>query len=296
MCCHPLFGSDFGRGIGLPVVIAMLTLYTACSAWPGAPVDTVVAQAFDKKLLVSELEAALPPGLEVSDSLLFVNAYIDKWLKENVVLYTAEQNLPVDLQIDKLVKSYRASLIMHQYEKFVVESLLDTVISLDELEAYYDEYKSQYHLESTIVRCHLIKVPSKTPDRVLKRFEELWKSNKAQSQADLIGLSNSYAERFYLSDSLWYKLDLISQEMPEGSVNLSAIRNNRVFHLINDDYNYFLRLLEIKDRKEIAPLAFVQEQAAKVILHQRKVALLESWKDDLFRKAQTDNQIKLLAP
>jgi hypothetical protein len=81
--------------------------------------------------------------------------------------------------------------------------------------------------------------------------------------------------------------------MPIGSININAIRNNRVFQLTNDDYYYFLKILEIKDKKEIAPLAFIQEQASKVILHKRKIALLEKLKEDLYQRASSRDNIKL---
>jgi hypothetical protein len=258
-----------------------------------APVDVQMAQVFDKRLYASEVNAVLPEGLDSSDRILAQNAYVDRWIKENVMLHEAEKNMPADLQIDRLVKDYKASLIMYQYEKSVVETLLDTVISDEELEAYYDENKSQYQLEATIVRCHLIKLPRSLDDKIIKKIESSWKSNKDSDFRDLVSLSNRYASTYYLSDSIWYKLDVISQEMPQGSINLNAIRNNKVFQLTNDEYYYFLKILDIKDKKEIAPLAFIQEQASRVILHKRKIALLEKLKSDLYDRAVSRDNIKL---
>lgn len=272
----------------------MAATQAACNLQPTGQ-DVLLAQVFDKRLYLSEVRAVLSPNLTSSDSILVQNAYIDRWIKENVILHEAEKNIPADLQIDKLVKDYQASLIMHQYEKSVVENLLDTIISDHELEAYYEENKSQYQLESTIVRCHLIKLPRNLQDRIIKKFENNWKSNKKSDFLELVSLSNSYAKTYYLSDSIWYKLEVISQEMPQGSVNMNAIRNNKVFQLTNDEYYYFLKILETKDKKEIAPLAFIQEQASKVILHKRKIALLEKLKDDLYQRATSRENIKLFA-
>ena len=270
----------------------MMLNFSACNIRNNSE-DKLLAQVFDKRLYASEAEEVLPSALNYEDSVLALNAYIERWIRENVMMHEAEKNLPPDLKIDELVKDYESSLIMHQYEKSVVETLLDTLISEGELEQYYEENKSQYQLESTIVRCHLIKVPQSTDEKIIKRFEKNWKSKKAGDYQDLVALSNQYASTYYLSDSIWYKLDLIRQEMPIGSVNDNAIRNNRVFQLTNDDYYYFLKILEIKDKKEIAPLAFIQEQAAKVILHKRKIALLEKLKEDLYQRASSRNNIKL---
>lgn len=264
----------------------------SCEFTPGDE-DPMMAQVFDKKLFASEVNSVVPETMDSTDRILARNAYVDRWIKENVMLHEAEKNIPADLQIDKLVKDYQASLIMLQYEKSVVESLLDTVISDAELEAYYDANKSQYQLESTIVRCHLIKFPRSLDDKTVKKIDSSWKGNKDSDFRDLVSLSTTFAETYYLSDSIWYKLDVISQEMPKGSISLNAIRNNKVFQLTNDDYYYFLKILDVKDKTEIAPLAFIQEQASRVILHKRKIALLEKLREDLYQRAVSRNNIKI---
>ena len=276
------------------IFMVSIAAVTSCDLHKTAQDDVLVAQVFDKRLYATEVKAVLSEALDSSEQILARNAYIDRWIKESVILHEAEKNIPADLQIDRLVADYKASLIMLQYEKSVVESLLDTVISDLELEEYYEENKSQYQLEATIVRCHLIKLPRNLDDKIVKRIESSWKSNKESDFRDLVSLSNTYASSYYLSDSIWYKLDVISQEMPQGSINLNAIRNNKVFQLTNDDYYYFLKILEIKDKKEIAPLAFIQEQASRVILHKRKIALLEKLKEDLYQRAVSRDNIKIL--
>jgi len=274
------------------LLLLVIASALSCEIRPAGE-DVLLAQVFDKRLYASEVGSAIPAGMSHSDSILALNAYIERWTRESVMMHEAEKNIPADLKIDQLAKDYKASLIKHQYEKSVVESLLDTLISEEELEVYYEKNKSQYQLESTIVRCHLIKVARTADDQTLKEIEDKWESKKDSDFKDLISLSNKYATTYYLSDSIWYKLDLISQEMPPGSINERAIRNNKVFQLTNDDYYYFLKILEIKDKKEIAPLTFIQEQASRVILHQRKIALLEKLRNDLYARASSRDNIKL---
>ena len=219
------------------------------------------------------------------------NAYIDRWIKESVMMHEAEKNIPTDLQISKLVEDYRSSLVMHQYEKTVVESLLDTAVVEEELLRYYEANKSQYVLESTIVRCHFIKVPTTAPEKAVQKMEKIWRERDRSDKEfnQLLDLCNQHAATFYLSDSIWYKLDLISQAMPSGAVNENVIRSNEVFQLENEDYYYFLKILDIRDKKEIAPLPYIREQAKRVILHQRKLALLEE-RHRIQRKSQINNR------
>ncbi len=73
-----------------------------------------------------------PPG---EDSSLIINAYVERWIRETLLLLEAERNIPSDLNIDKLVRDYRASLVRHSYEQFLVEQLLDSTVTKAELEA-----------------------------------------------------------------------------------------------------------------------------------------------------------------
>ncbi len=274
------------------ICLACMFLIMACDL-RRSPKDELLARVFDKRLYASEVGKIIPENSSYEDSILTQNAYVERWIRESVLMHEAEKNIPADLEIDQLVEDYKSSLILHQFEKTLVENSLDTVIPDSELTSYYEQHKSQYLLESTIVRCQLISVPSTIPPDSLKQLEELWESSDDSRQEDLLTLSSRYASNYFLDDSLWYKLDLIQQEMPKGSVNENAIRNNKNFKLSNDDYYYFLKILEIKDKKEIAPLTYIQEQASRVILHQRKLALLDQIRDDLYERASSRNSIKL---
>ena len=274
------------------ICLTCMVLNMACDL-RRSPKDELLARVFDKRLYASEVGKIIPENSSYEDSVLTQNAYVERWIRESVLMHEAEKNIPADLEIDQLVEDYKSSLILHQFEKTLVENSLDTVIPDSELTSYYEQHKSQYLLESTIVRCQLISVPSTIPPDTLKQLEESWESSDESRHDDLLNLSSRYASNYFLDDSLWYKLDLIQQEMPKGSVNENAIRNNKNFKLSNDDYYYFLKILEIKDKKEIAPLTYIQEQASRVILHQRKLALLDQIRDDLYERASSRNSIKL---
>ena len=131
-------------------------VYWACQ--PDAQVqDEVVAKVFNKKLYASELNDVLSADFSPADSLLISNAFIENWIRENLILIEAEKNIPVDLRIDELVDEYRSSLIKQSFEKRFVESLLDTIVTQKELLNYYEANKSQYVLESMIVNFSLPK-------------------------------------------------------------------------------------------------------------------------------------------
>lgn len=80
--------------------------------------------------------------------------------------HEAEVNLPPDLNIDKLVRTYRASLITHNYEVALAEQLLDSTISQAELNDFYEKIKSSISWK----RLSFVAILLKSSCRYLKRI------------------------------------------------------------------------------------------------------------------------------
>ncbi|MBX2816517.1 MAG: hypothetical protein KTR24_10980 [Saprospiraceae bacterium] len=274
----------------LPSLLFGLYLFASCQS---VTTDPLIAEVYNKKLYQSEADRSIPPMTSSSDSVLLRNAFIERWIRESLMMVEAEQNLPNDLALEELVEDYRSSMILHHYEKRLVEHLLDTIIPLDELQRYYDENKSQYILESVIARCRFIKIDADIPSKRIKEIEENWTTTDEKKFRKVLSLCNQYSSSFYLNDSIWHDIEEIKAEMPPGSVNNAVVRNNRELKISNDSGYFFLKILEVKDEEEIAPLTFIEEQASKVILHRRKLELLEKIKEDLYDRASSQNRIKV---
>ena len=91
------------------------------------------------------------------DSLAIIQAYIERWTRDTLLLNEAEQNIPSDLNIDKLVRDYRASLIRHNYEKRWWNNIWTLPSPRNNSWNFYEANKEQYQLETPIMRCYFIK-------------------------------------------------------------------------------------------------------------------------------------------
>lgn len=253
--------------------------------------DVLLAQVFKKKLFASEIADMVPQSSSKEDSALIVNAFIDKWVKDNVLMNEAEKNIPNNLNIDELVRDYRASLVKHNYEKMIVELQLDSVITQEELNQYYEKNREHYKLESDIIRCHFIKIPLIAEG--LDELKSLWETNTEDSHKTLIEYCQSNAEVFMLDDSTWYKLEDISFQLPKGILSSSNVKQIGTIGRQDENFQYYFRLLEHFPKNEYAPLGYIREQANKVILHQRKIKLLEEQKEQMYQRELRRNNVKI---
>lgn len=242
----------------------------------------MLAKVHNKTLYLSEMDGMFPENASSDDSLVIIRAYVERWTREALLLNEAEQNIPSDLNIDKLVRDYRASLIRHNYEKALVEQSLDSTVTQEQLMAFYEANKEQYQLETPIMRCHFIKVPLPAEDP--EKLRQLWNSEEEDSQEKLAEYCNNFAETYALEDSAWYKVDDIATEMPSGTVTPDNVSAKREFSQRDGEYLYYLRVFEVKNRKDIAPLGYIEEQARKVILRSRREKLLEEKIEAMYQR------------
>ena len=242
----------------------------------------LLASVYQKKLYLSDLEGMLPEGTTSADSAVIINAFTERWIKDALLQREAERNVPKDLNIDELVRDYRASLVQNNYELALVASKLDSTVSKQELNEFYEKNKGQYQLDKPIIQCRFIKI--KLPVAEPQKLRVLWNSTDPEKQEELISLCNESAEMYILEDSLWYKLEDIAAQMPAGTLTPENIKFRKEFTQKGGGYQYFFRLLGLKNTKEIAPLTYIEEQARKVILHNRKIRLIENAKEGLYEK------------
>jgi len=269
---------------------ALLLLMMACYGTDADADDPVLARVHQKTLRLSELDGMFPIDATAEDSLLIKNAFVRRWSREAVLEWEAERNLPPDMNIDRLVRDYRASLVSSHYEEVLVSMRLDSTISREELEAYYENSKSQYLLERPIVRCLFIRVPYPTPEE--DRLQQLWNNGKI---TDTVALKN-YCERLsevsLLDPDPWYSLDDIAQQLPDGTLTAANVNSKREFSQQDGSFRYYFKLVELKPRLEIAPLSYVEEQARKVILHSRKREVIDQAREEIFERELRRNNIE----
>jgi hypothetical protein len=270
---------------------ALLFLTFACGNPAPNSEDPVLAQVHQKTLRLSELEGMFPENTTADDSLLIRQAFIRRWSREAALQYEAERNLPPDLNIDRLVRDYRASLVSSHYEEVLISMRLDSSISQEELLAYYESSKGQYLLEKPIVRCLFIRVPYPTPEE--ETLQQLWNNGKITDTMALENYCERLSEMALLQPDAWYSLDDIAQQLPEGTLTAANVNSKREFSQQDGSNRYYFRLLEMKPRLEIAPLSYVEEQARKVILHGRKAKVINEAREEIFERELRSKNIEI---
>ncbi len=257
-----------------------LALWSCGNADPKAG-DKMLAKVYNKSLFLSALDGVVPQDVTKEDSALMVAAYVQRWAREQLLMYEAERNIPKDLNIDELVRNYRASLVRYNFEEQLIGQKLDSVVTEPELRAFFENNKDQFQLESMILKCLLLKLPGNEPDN---NFNKLWNSRNPADEAKLKALADQKAVMALLDRNKWYKLEEIAALLPKGTLTSDNMGSRREGTLKDGDFRYYYRVLETAQGKSTAPFDYVKLQASRIILHKRKQDLLERWKEDLYQR------------
>lgn len=111
-----------------------------------------VAKVYDKVLYQSDLQGVLYDGISTNDSIVKTKAFIDNWIRRQLIIHQAEKTLDKsDIDFSKQLEEYRNDLIIHKYESMLIEQNLDTIVSDEEI-AKYKENNALVGMDNASIR------------------------------------------------------------------------------------------------------------------------------------------------
>ncbi|MBK7805214.1 MAG: hypothetical protein KA270_07545 [Saprospiraceae bacterium] len=253
--------------------------------------DPIIAKVGEKNLFKSQIAELIHPGTSPTDSAAIVDGYIENWIRENLMILEAEKNVAADINLNKLVDDYRSSLLVYNFEKRLVDQMLDTVITMDEKRDYYESFKNQYLLSHPIFKCVIAKVSSKASG--LKDIKNaLGKADMTES----IFLIKEKAVYHHLDTAKWMTIEDLESLLPKGMIEISELSGGKVFQKKEKDYEYFVKIITYYDEKRIPPFDYIEGKIIKTILSERKIELLKKYRQDLYDQGISDQKFEVFKP
>ncbi len=258
-----------------------------------APSSEPVAKAGDAVLYYDDIKDLVPAGTSSKDSILLIKQFVDNWVREVLVIQKAEQNLDEEQKnVEKQLNDYRKSLITYIYEKELVKQKLDTIVSDTEIEEYYNSNKAEFELKDNIIKVIYVKVSKKAPG--IDKLKKWYRSDNMKDREQLASYCHQFADNFYLDDSSWLLFDDLLKEIPIQTYNKELfLQNNRLVEVSDSLNHYFLSIKDFKIRNSSSPLSFEKENIKNIILNKRKLALINTMKQDVYNDALNNNKIEI---
>lgn len=285
------------KKVGVLIGIAILILLAGCDYFQKSSKEVVVAECYGKYLYESDLQGIVPEGASIMDSIQRVSTFIDSWIKRQVLIHQAENNLDkAKLDLKKQMEEYRNSLIIYEYESQLINQKLDTVVSEDEIAEYYEQNKEDFQLRNTMVRvAYVILNEDEDKDNKQKAtFQKLLSDPDTLLLQNIDILANYYAVKSYVDVDQWMRLDDLTNIIPIEIFNAeSFLKKNKFVCFDMNEYTYIVRFVDYLLEESTSPLEMVSDNIKSVILARRKQEMLEKMKTSLYEKAKRDRAFEV---
>jgi len=282
------------KKIGVLIGIAFLMLLAGCDDYfQKSSKEVVVAECYGKYLYESDLKGIVPEGTSIMDSIQRVSTFIDSWIRRQVLVHQAENNLDKDkLDLKKQVEEYRNSLIIYEYESQLINQKLDTVVSEDAIAEYYEQNKEDFQLRNTMVRVVYVIVDEECKQK--DDFKKLLSDPDTLLLQNIDIQANYYAVKSYVDVDHWMRLDDLMEIIPIEILNVeSFLKKNKFVCFDMNEYTYMVRFVDYLLEESTSPLEMVRDNIKSVILAQRTQAMLEKMRTALYNKAKRDRAFEV---
>jgi hypothetical protein len=256
--------------------------------------DKLLARVGISELWLKEIESVIPKGTSLSDSTDIAARYVDNWVRKQLVLREAEKTLEIDNEeLERKALEYKYQLISHEFEKFLVNQKLDSIIPESEIEKYYKENSDNFLLKQNIIKSLFIKLPADAPR--INRARTLIGSDNPKDMEDLKSYCFRFADNYSLEDTVWMDFDEVVRSTPYINIpdKVQFLKNHAFTELTDSSFIYLLRVKEYKILDQQSPLEFVRDQIRFIILNRRKVTLAAEFEKEIYNNAVKNKDFEI---
>ena len=252
--------------------------------------EEVVAEVGQAKLRKSELDRVVPAGLPAEDSVRLARQYINTWALDQVFLNVAEQQLSkTEKDVTRELEAYRTSLLKYRYEQLYVNERLDTAVSDDAVQEYYEAHNSKFILQRPVVKARFLSISEDSP--MLKTIRKKMSSDEVEDILEADSLAFSSAFKFTTWNNEWIDAAVMAREFGQDYASvLSGVSkgwNERTdtSGVVNAAY-----VTEMVPKGAMSPLEYSTPFIKDMIISARKQALVSALEHDLLEDARVNGK------
>ena len=265
-----------------PLFISITLLILSCSNINNDNSNDLIARAGENFLYQNDL----PSFSSRQDSLLRYKNFVELWAKQKLLYDLSITNLSQSKknELDLLIEKFKIDLYINSYKDLIVNSRIDSIVTNEEIESYYNANIDNFTLNETLLKYRYLKVPSDNINinRIRRYIQRL-----SNDDRDFLDSLNFQFAELKVNDSVWFaERDVISSiEFINQTNKSNFMRVNRLYEIKDDQYiNYFI-VKDLLKSGNIPPLSYLYDRIKLNIINQRKIDLIQNINKEILNDA-----------
>jgi hypothetical protein len=267
--------------------------FVSCEYLQKKTEEKAIARVNDSYLYEADLKKLINEDTSPEDSTLIVNNYINRWATQQLLIGQARINIPAEKldEYDKLVQEYHNDLLTEAYKNVIVNKQLDSVITEQEYQEYYDANKENFKLKDLLIKLRYVQLPVNydgmaTIKEKLDRYNE--KDKAALTSQNYQFISSNF------NDSVWVKKDVLLSALPIIRANSDQVLKKSNFTQLQDSLGvYLVKIENVLNPNDTAPISYIMPTLRQIILNKRKLELIKKLETDITRDAIETNNFEI---
>jgi len=255
--------------------------------------EKVVARVGQKKLFQNEISQIIPKDIEKEDSILLANDYVRKWVKQELLIQKAEENLSAGQKdLSREIEEYRNSLIIYKYKNELMNQQMDTLVTREQIVEYYNSNPDNFLLNHNIAKAIFIKIPLELAKTEL--IKNLVLDDSEEGKNALREYCIQYAKSFDFFNENWVNFQIVKNNIPETINDDSQLLNrNKQIEVTDSLYYYIVNIEDFKLAGEPAPVEYVEKNIRNLILNKRKIDFLKEVEENVYKEGIRQNRFEI---
>ena len=266
-------------------ILTLCTVVLSCDFLEPKNVKVPIARVNDTYLYQKDLQALISENTTKQDSVSIVANYIQRWATQQLLIDQANINLPQQ-QIEDyqgMVAEYRNDLFAEAYKGAIVSKLLDSMITQEEYDLFYQQNKANFTLREEIFKLRYIHLDASFPT-----ISETKKKLRRFNTEDIVALQGSSLEYkgANFNDSVWVKKETLLRQLPVIRTKESKVLKKATFSQLEDSLGvYLLKIEDVLSPNQTPPLQYIKPIIKEIILNKRTLELVKELEKDITKDA-----------
>lgn len=266
----------------LSFLVLVLALATGCNQH----IDSVVAEAFHKKLYLSEVMNKIPFSASKEDSLLFIEQYVDEWILQQTLMAQAKKKLSQKEQdFSSQIAQYQDQLRINAYFQKISSNADFFNVTKEELDNFLKETTTGETPEyRDMVRLNYVKLSYSS--KLYRKIKTLLfdDTDRAKSLAEIELLCADTIE-YFLDCEHWFYADFMEKELPFSFADLTKKGEQDKLDIVQNGSRYLIFILDKKQQQQPQNVIEDKKVAKSLIQQQKRAAFITNHQDSLVNKA-----------